>query len=541
MIRHYYTLHHVVKEMQELVGCRLVECFSQEKNSLVFVFYDGSKKHYLQYNGNPQITSLFMRKSFSRANKNTVDLFDVLIDEVLQNISLIENDRIIRLDFIYTQLFVFLFSGSKSNLLAVNSEEIIIDSLKDSKKNIGQEFVLPFANLKPLTEFEKEAKINNALSRCDLLLGKYYAEELLIRMGIDGNKPLCEFSGSEIESIIKTANDIKQECLDASKYYLFDQDGNLLLSLIPLKNYVESIDTFDSISGAIYKRMVTQIKEKSFSSIYNELIKQINKQIEKLERNIEGIKDEEKIIERSKKYRLWAELLMSHPEAKMKSGKSIELIDYNGNNIKIQLDEKLTLISNASKYFDKATNAKAELKVRKKRLPELELRLLKLRNTLKLLDEQETVKELQKFKKNLKQLAGISMSDDKNDTSTKFREFDLGEGYILYVGKNAASNDELTMKFAKPNDMWFHSRGSGGSHAVLRLNKDQKPPKAILKKAGAIVAYYSQARKAKYTPVAYTYKKYVRKPKGANPGSVVIAREEVIMVEPGLPNEESDN
>ncbi|MDQ1265677.1 MAG: hypothetical protein QG635_828, partial [Bacteroidota bacterium] len=93
---------------------------------------------------------------------------------------------------------------------------------------------------------------------------------------------------------------------------------------------------------------------------------------------------------------------------------------------------------------------------------------------------------------------------------------------------------ELTMKFAKPNDLWIHARGSGGYHAVLNLGKEQKPPKNILKRAAEITAYYSQARNAKYTPVAYCLKKFVHKPKGADPGSVVIGREETIMVEPKL-------
>ncbi|MFA6571939.1 MAG: NFACT RNA binding domain-containing protein, partial [Bacteroidota bacterium] len=97
----------------------------------------------------------------------------------------------------------------------------------------------------------------------------------------------------------------------------------------------------------------------------------------------------------------------------------------------------------------------------------------------------------------------------------------------------------LTMRFAKANDIWLHARGSGGSHAVLRMSsKEAKPPKQILIKAAEITAYYSQARNAKYTPVCYTYKKYVHKPKGSNPGSVVISKEEVIMVEPKLPKEQ---
>jgi predicted ribosome quality control (RQC) complex YloA/Tae2 family protein len=72
-----------------------------------------------------------------------------------------------------------------------------------------------------------------------------------------------------------------------------------------------------------------------------------------------------------------------------------------------------------------------------------------------------------------------------------------------------------------------------GSHAVLRGH--QPIPAHILEKAAEITAYYSQSRKASFVPVCYALKKYVRKPKGAGPGAVVMEREEVIMVEPRLP------
>ena len=72
---------------------------------------------------------------------------------------------------------------------------------------------------------------------------------------------------------------------------------------------------------------------------------------------------------------------------------------------------------------------------------------------------------------------------------------------------------------------------------VLRLDKGDKPGKHIIERAASIAAYYSQQRKSKLTPVAYTFKKYVRKPKGANPGTVVLSREDVIMIKPRAPEE----
>ena len=147
------------------------------------------------------------------------------------------------------------------------------------------------------------------------------------------------------------------------------------------------------------------------------------------------------------------------------------------------------------------------------------------------------MKEFDTIKKELSKDSGLQ-EQDSNAQNSKFRTFELSDGFYLYIGKNAANNDELTMKFAKPNDIWMHARGSAGSHAVIRVDKGKSPNKSIIREAAQIVAYYSQARKAKYVPVAYCERKYVKKPKGAAPGSVEISREEVIMAEPKVKSEE---
>ena len=66
-------------------------------------------------------------------------------------------------------------------------------------------------------------------------------------------------------------------------------------------------------------------------------------------------------------------------------------------------------------------------------------------------------------------------------TASKYREFPLEEGFMLYVGKSAANNDELTMKFAKQNDIWLHARGVSGSHAVIRVT-GKNPQNALSSK-----------------------------------------------------------
>jgi predicted ribosome quality control (RQC) complex YloA/Tae2 family protein len=118
-----------------------------------------------------------------------------------------------------------------------------------------------------------------------------------------------------------------------------------------------------------------------------------------------------------------------------------------------------------------------------------------------------------------------------------FRIFTVEGGFQVLAGKSSENNDRLTMSYAKPNDLWFHCHGSSGSHVVLRVNSASgKPTKKAIHQAASIAAYYSKMKGARSVPVAVTERKFVRKPKGAPPGTVLLERENVVFVEPKLPH-----
>ena len=106
----------------------------------------------------------------------------------------------------------------------------------------------------------------------------------------------------------------------------------------------------------------------------------------------------------------------------------------------------------------------------------------------------------------------------------------------MWVGRNAKQNDELTLRDARPFDLWMHARGVAGSHTILRVKgRTDNPPGSIQEKAAAIAAWFSKARTSSLAPVIVTQRKYVRKPRGAAAGAVKVEREKVIMIEPALP------
>ena len=98
-------------------------------------------------------------------------------------------------------------------------------------------------------------------------------------------------------------------------------------------------------------------------------------------------------------------------------------------------------------------------------------------------------------------------------------EYCTSEGVKILVGRNNLQNDQLSLKTAKANDLWFHARGYPGSHVILCTENEEPGEESILE-AARLAALHSKARGAA-VPVDYTPARLLKKPRGALPGKVV--------------------
>jgi predicted ribosome quality control (RQC) complex YloA/Tae2 family protein len=114
-------------------------------------------------------------------------------------------------------------------------------------------------------------------------------------------------------------------------------------------------------------------------------------------------------------------------------------------------------------------------------------------------------------------------------------EYELPGGWQVLAGKTDADNDLLSIRFAHPNDWWFHVHGMPGSHVLLRWRDDAEPARDTLRAAAAIAAWHSKARQAGTVSVLCTRARHVSKPRGAEPGAVRSQRDLLLKVKPGLP------
>ncbi len=536
MIRHYYTLYKVAEELRSLRGQFLTECFTQEKNVVLFVFETNTESATIECSIDPQSGAMFRRREFRRARKNTLDLFPALLNRSLRDVRIADNERIITLDIGAYSLHCRFFGGGKGNML-LERDGVILDAFKAPKELAGTPYTAPHDELPAMRDLPETATIRQALERSRLLLSKYYALDLCKKLALQPGALLSSLSAEQRSELELKAVQLRERCLRSQTFYLLrDKEGEPLLSLVPLDGY-ETERTFDTISEAIRIRLTTHKRENAFAGARDVVARNLRQQREKAERALTALERDGVASERAAERRLFAELLMAQPDMQRKGMDTITVHNWDGDSVAIPLDPTMSLVENAERYFDRARTARESADVRTQRKERYSNRLAELRAAEQEFSTVQDDESLARFLSRFSELLQ-TMSEQTEQRKRKYREFDLGDGYTLYVGKSAENNDELSMRFAKPNDYWFHARGVSGSHAVLRGPGTAKPLKHIIEKAASIAAYYSKSRNAGYTPVAYTQKKYVRKPKGAAVGAVMLEREEVVMVKPGLPVQE---
>ena len=121
---------------------------------------------------------------------------------------------------------------------------------------------------------------------------------------------------------------------------------------------------------------------------------------------------------------------------------------------------------------------------------------------------------------------------NEGPSRARYREIELPGEWCVLVGKQDEDNDYLSLKVARPNDWWFHVRGAPGSHVVLRAKPGERPDRDTLRRAAAIAAYFSRARRGGVVAVSCTQAGNVSKRRGAKPGSVSVRKETVLKVRP---------
>lgn len=110
-----------------------------------------------------------------------------------------------------------------------------------------------------------------------------------------------------------------------------------------------------------------------------------------------------------------------------------------------------------------------------------------------------------------------------NESKDKFPNIKKMEidGFVVYMGRDAKSNDHLTFNIADKEDIWMHAKGVPGSHIVIRV-RDRLPTNEVIKQAAQIAKKNSKSPKDEKATIVYCQRKFVKKEKGMNDGQVKV-------------------
>lgn len=300
-----------------------------------------------------------------------------------------------------------------------------------------------------------------------------------------------------------------------------------LVSILPMRvsifaeKYMREYNSWNDLLADGIKNYLEQQEKIYLRRKRQDLIKRLERKIEKLEKRQGNAKS-------MQFYKITGELILTNMSKIKRGMENIKLFNpYTQEEMEIELDPAKNPRENAEDYFKK-------YKKLKRGMPKIEEQKRKLERQVELLKNGADIQ------KDASIFSAVFPREEKE--FVPFRKFILSTGSMVYVGKNAKSNMELTFKFALPNDYFFHIRGYEGAHTILRpaMQKEQNIKKEDIEKAAAIAAYFSKAKKQKNVPVSYTQRKYLKKSKKGKLGTVILMRESVVFVDPYLPSDTQD-
>jgi predicted ribosome quality control (RQC) complex YloA/Tae2 family protein len=280
------------------------------------------------------------------------------------------------------------------------------------------------------------------------------------------------------------------------------------------KSAIEILNAFSKKCLAYYR--FTHLKQQLLSSIEQQLQKNRKHQAE-----LEQVAKQRSLQTTDEEI---ANILMANLHLIKQGNSGVELFNfYNNTNIKIKLKKDLNAQQNAAYYYRKYKNSNIERLQNEQHIQSLTKKYEELLTKQLQIEKAVSLKELKPFVK-------VTTPQAKQ---FPFRKFEY-DGFEIWVGKSAANNDELTMRHSHKNDLWLHAKDVTGSHVLIKWKPGKEYSPKLIEYAAQLAAYYSKLKGSSLVPVSYTLKKFVRKPKGAQPGSVVVDKEETIMVRPVL-------
>ena len=573
-------LHCAVQEMldRKLVGARVDKIHQPSRDEIIITLrtFGGAEKILLSAES---MSARVCLTSQAPENPQQPPMFCMLMRKALgggrlTGISQDGLERIINFDFectneigdICENRIAAEIMGKYSNIILLTKKEgvwRVIDSIKRVTDDISSvRRILP--NI--VYEFPpREQRLN--LLDCDLsqlgdLLAQSGGRLAKALMGIfEGISPIfareCAYSAArDVDALVSDLDPDRLEklvfFLKKSREHIARYDGCTMVCdksgkpkdfcFVPVEQYgAEMVESrFSSPSELIdrffgERAVADRVKQRS-----GDLLKTIMNIYERISRKVEVQKQELRDCAEKERFRLMGDILSANLYRAEKGMTEITAEDYiNGGDITVKLDVRLTPAQNAQKLYSEYKKLDTAEKMLTKLIAQGEKELSYIDSVF---DAASRVgsgvgseSAIYEIKQELISTGYIRSA--KTERSAKAPKaapplrFRSSDGFEILVGRNNLQNDRLTLKTARPEDMWLHTQNIPGSHVIIRAEGSDIPDSTIVE-AAQLAATCSKGRSGTKIPVDYTLARYVKKPGGAKPGMVIFVNNKTILVDP---------
>ena len=462
--------------------------------------------------------------------------------------------------------------GKHSNLILVNEKGNVLEAAKRITKKVsrfreilpGQPYLSPPGQLgrinpfdansfEPLRKFLSDDELPNSSKPSEFLLEHYagmspfLAKELLF--------PLSGASlSASVLSALKSRWDeiFHRSPAQSSQPVLIRQAGNPAGAYpFRLEHLSDELQTtVEDLNSALDAAFQYQSNRAGLSAVSSELKGRIDRDLKRFQKQKESA---ERALEESAKaegHKQTGELILANLWRIDSGATEIVVQDYFAPDYPergILLNPELNPQENAEVWFKRYRKQRDGEETALKRNVESEEKLAALRAAKARVAHWEATDVLSEslvseLREELKATGLLRQSPGENKDNSRsapdfqghrIKRFTTPEGYEILIGESATANDFLTLRLASPNDWWLHVRSSTSSHVVVKtLGKPDLVPKSVLYQAALLCAKHSSQKHSSIVPVDFTLKKFVRKPRGADPGGADYRNEKTLEVNP---------
>jgi len=434
-------------------------------------------------------------------------------------------DRIVEIivekDQEYT-LMVELFA--KGNIILLNQEREIILPLKRktwSDRRIASREIYeypPSRGINPLDHDPSELEDILMNSGADLIrtlasngFGGLYAEEIVLRAGIDKNTPCSNLTPDDIRkieaAIYETFKPLRE--LDLKPHIIGDGEDVLPIELRVYsgreRKYFESFnDAADEFFSSIFREEIRRAHEEEWEREVDRFRKRLRIQRETLEKfkktievstrrgdllyaNYSLVEEVLATIRRAREKYSWDEIKNIIADARKRGlpeAGNITEIDRMGNitifldGEPVRIDSKLGVPENAEVYYEKAKKAKRKIKGVMTAIEKTEKEIERIEKK-----RDDALRNIMVPRRRVKR---------KLRWFEKFRWFVSSDGFLVIGGRDAGTNEMVVKKHMEPRDIYLHSDIHGAPSVVIKT-EGRDVPETTIQEAAVFAASFSSA------------------------------------------------